>query len=85
MEAGADLEEGADPAPHDDLPLGRIGDPGEDLEERALAGAVPPDDAENLAGLDLEVDVPEGLESVARRPEGPEGPDGVAEAGHDAL
>lgn len=46
----------ADPAPHDDLVLGRIGDPGEDLEERALASTVPPDDAEALAALGLEVD-----------------------------
>ena len=47
----------ADLAPHDDLVLGRIGDPGEDLEERALAGAVRPDDVEALAALDFEVDV----------------------------
>ena len=38
-------------------PVGRRGDPRQDLQHRALAGAVAPDDADGLAGLDLERDV----------------------------
>ena len=38
-------------------PRGRLGDPGEDLEQRALARAVRPDDADDLAALDLERDI----------------------------
>ena len=41
----------------DARPVGRLGDPREDLEQRALAGAVAADDADALAVLDVEVDV----------------------------
>ena len=57
MEAGSDLEQAADAAadPH---PAGAgLGDPAQDLEQRALPRAVAPDDADRLAGLDVEVDV----------------------------
>ena len=64
MEAGADLEEGADPALEVDLAFGGGGDAREDLQEGALAGAVPADDAHDLALLDLEVDVLERPESI---------------------
>ena len=37
-----------------DAALGRLGDAREDLQERALAGAVAADDAEHLALPDLE-------------------------------
>lgn len=85
MKTGADLEEGADPAPHDDLPFGRVGDPGEDLKQRALAGAVPPDDAEDLTALDLEVDLLERPEGLLGRSQTAEGPYWMPEAVHDAL
>ena len=55
-----------------DHALGRGEDPGEDLEQRALAGAVGPDDAQRLAVRDRERD-------VAQRPEV-----GVAVAAHAA-
>ena len=42
--------------------LGRLGDAREDLEQRALAGAVAADDADDLAALDFEGDVTEGPE-----------------------
>ena len=47
---------------HVDRALGRPDDPGEDLEQRALAGAVRADDRQRLAALDAQVD-------VAQRPE----------------
>src|SRR5262249_57420494 len=42
-----------------DAPCGRRRDPREDLQQRRLARAVAADDAENLALLDVERDVPE--------------------------
>ena len=39
------------------MPRGGLQDPGHHLQQRALAGAVFPDDAEGLAALDLEADV----------------------------
>ena len=45
-----------------DASFGRLRDPAEDLEQRALAGAVAPDDADHLAGLDVERHVAEGPE-----------------------
>ena len=59
MEAGADLEEGADPAARPAHTRGRLGDPADDLEQRALPGAVATDDSERLAFPDDEVDVAE--------------------------
>ena len=67
VEAGADLEQRADPAAQPRLALGRRRDPGEDLEQRALAGAVVADDPEGLAALDLEVDVPQRPELLGLR------------------
>ena len=49
MEAGADLEERAHAAQDLDAPFGGLRDAREDLQERALAGAVAPDDADRLA------------------------------------
>ena len=46
-------------AAHVDHPLRRSDDPGEDLEERALPGAIGPDDRERLAVDDPERDIPE--------------------------
>ena len=41
-------------------PGGRVDDPGDDVEERRLAGAVRPDDADDRALRDVEVDVADG-------------------------
>src|SRR5580700_1171635 len=57
MKAGADLEQAGDPAAQGDAPLGRLGYAGQDLEQRALAGAVPANDAEDLALAHLEVNI----------------------------
>ena len=62
VEAGADLEQRREAPPDVGVALGRVGDPREDLEQRALAGAVPADDAEHLAVLEVERD-------VAKRPD----------------
>ena len=51
-----------------DASFGRLGDAAEDLQQRAFAGAVAPDDAENFALFDLEAHVlqrPEFLDLVA--------------------
>ncbi len=49
VEAGAEREQARDLAVDVDGPLGRRDDPGQDLEERALAGAVRSDDRQRLA------------------------------------
>ena len=51
VEARSDLEQAADAAANLDAARGRRGDAREDLEQRRLAGAVSPDDAEHLALL----------------------------------
>ena len=57
MEARAHLEQAADAAVDLDPAVGRLGDAREDLEQRALAGAVAADDADHLPGLDVEAHV----------------------------
>ena len=65
VKAGAHLQQRTD-APLDlHLPLGGCGDAREDLEQRALARAVAPDDAHDLAALHLEVDVAQRPDRVA--------------------
>src|SRR5437762_552120 len=46
---------------------GRLGDPGEDLQEGGLAGAVAADDADDLAGPDLQGHVAQGPQGAPRR------------------
>ena len=57
VEAEAELEQRGDAAADAEAALGRLRGAGEDLEQRALAGAVGADDADRLAGGDLEADV----------------------------
>src|SRR3954463_6297227 len=67
VEAGADLDQRPD-APTDlDRPGRRREDPGEQLQQRRLPRAVLSDDAERLAGLDVEVDVPQRPELARPR------------------
>ena len=74
MKAHPQLEQGRHAAPELHLPLGRLGRPREDLEQRALPGAVQADDAHRLPRRDPERDPaerPEGLvpdEASPRRP-----------------
>ena len=49
MEAGAQLDQRRDPAVDLDRAAGRLGDAGDELERRALAGSVAADDAEGRA------------------------------------
>src|SRR5262249_34739265 len=57
VEAGADLEQRAHPAAESCMPGGGRRDPGEDLQQRALTGAIVADHAERLALRNLEVDL----------------------------
>ncbi len=59
MEAGPDLEQAAHAAADLDAAARGRRDPRQHLEERRLARAVPTDDSEHLALLDVERDVPE--------------------------
>ena len=64
MEPGPNLQERSDPSLDAD-PSGRLdGDPREDLQQRALAGAIASDDPEHLALLDVEGDVFQGKNVV---------------------
>ena len=68
VKAGADLEQAGDAAA-DQRRGPRVGSVMrlEDLQQRALAGAVAADDAEHLAALDLEADILERPELLDRR------------------
>src|SRR4029079_5781609 len=64
IEAGPEGQETRHVAEHVDRAFGWMDDPGEDLEERALACAVGADDRERLPALDVQVDVLERPELV---------------------
>ncbi len=59
VEAHAQLEDRRDPAARSHAALGRARGAGDQLQQRALAGAVLADDAHALAGVDAEVHVPQ--------------------------
>ena len=59
MEARADLEQGSDPAAHADDPGRRANDARDRLQERRLAGSVTAHDPDDIALVDLEVDIAE--------------------------
>ena len=59
VEAGAELEQRADPTADGDLALGRLDDPGDQPQQRRLARAVAPDQADRLARRDRDRDVRE--------------------------
>jgi hypothetical protein len=65
VEAGADLEQRPDAPPDPSLAFRRVGDARQDLQQGRLPRAVPADDAEHLAALDVEGDAPEGLDLFA--------------------
>ena len=60
MEAGADFEQGADTAMGTDGTGSGSCDAGKEFEEGRFAGTVLADDADDVALIDLEVDVAEG-------------------------
>ena len=57
MKAGADFEQAADASVNFGVAFGGAGDAGEDFQQRAFAGAVAADEADDFALMDLEVDV----------------------------
>ena len=59
MEAGAELEQAADAPARGDLPAGRLDDPGDEPQQRRLAGAVATDEPDGLARLDVHRDAVE--------------------------
>src|SRR6185437_6589299 len=65
MKARADLEQARDPAAYRHPPLAWLGNAREHLEQRAFAGAVAADDAQHLAALNLEADIPERPELLS--------------------
>src|SRR5581483_10991712 len=70
-EPGAHLEQRRDTAVDVGIALRRLGDPGDQLEQRRLAGAVPPDDRYCIALDDVErevIDGPDGLLLLPARP-----------------
>ena len=62
LEAGAQLEQGRQPAPHLDGAGGRLEDAGDALEQGGLARAVVAQEPHRLALADLHVDVTQGPE-----------------------
>ena len=76
MKAGSNLQQGADASDEIDAAGGRFDNAREDLEQRALAGAIAADDPDDVAVRHVERDVverPEALRrlSVAAPPERP--------------
>ena len=71
MEARPDLEQRSHPPPRPRDAGGRERDPRENLEERRLARAVQPDDADHLALGHLEAHVAQSPELLGRLPQGP--------------
>src|SRR6266850_603889 len=64
VETSSDFEEGADATVKLRASFRGIRDPGENLEQRALARAVGPDDADYLPASDLERGVPQGPDVI---------------------
>src|SRR5262245_40520424 len=57
MKAGSDLQDTGHTTADLDPPLGWLGNPTENFQERALAGAVAANDTDNLAFIDPETNV----------------------------
>ena len=68
VEPGAHLEQAADTAPQPDLAGRRRRDPGEQLQQGALARPVAPDEPQHLALVHVEAHVLEGPELLLLRP-----------------
>ena len=66
LEAGAELEEAGQLAPHGHLARGRLEHPADALEQRRLARAVAAEDADGLALPDRERHLAQGPEVVGR-------------------
>jgi len=64
MKAGPDLDQRREAAVDSHTAAGRRGDAGQELEQRALASAVPPDDADRCATVRIKSDVFQRPETV---------------------
>ena len=64
VKAGAHLQQRPHPAVQFHPAGGGLGDPGQDLEQGALAGAVPADDPQDLPRLHLQVHIFQGPDDV---------------------
>jgi len=67
VEPGAELEQGGDPAVADDRPVRGAQDPGDALQQGRLPRPVGTEEADGLAGRDLQVDVALGPETPRAR------------------
>jgi hypothetical protein len=65
MKSGPDLEQRPDPTRDVDVSFARLGDPRQDLQQRALPRAVPTDDAQDLAVAHLERGIAERPDCLA--------------------
>lgn len=70
MKAGAHFQQAADAPFHLYHPAGRRGDPRENFEQRALAGAVAPDNAQRLALRHAEGDIVQRQDRLTGEVEG---------------
>src|SRR6476659_2218204 len=57
MKSGADLEQARHASIQFHTTLGGLDDARKDLQQRRFAGAIAPDDADDLAGCDFEVEI----------------------------
>ena len=80
VEPRPDLEQRLDPPPHPAHALGRLGDAGEDLQQRALARTVAADQRDASLLVDGEVDVSQGPDLVS--PSSPAGPQALQPRSH---
>src|SRR5205807_4634406 len=67
MEAGANLQQTADTTTYFGATLGRLGNPRQDLQQRALACSVVADNSQDFARCNLERDVAQGPDGVVDR------------------
>src|SRR5580692_7785773 len=65
MKSSADLEQTSDSTVEVNPSCGRLGNPRHDFEQRGLAAAVSPDDAEHLALSNIQTQVPQRPNRVA--------------------
>jgi hypothetical protein len=83
IEAGAEFQQGGDPAAHADLAPGRRQGTGEHLQERRLTRTVTAQDTDDATRLDGEVDLVQRPELLVQRPAGEELDQSVARIGVD--
>ncbi len=81
MESGTQFEQGTDAAGDRHRSGTGPNDAGNDLQQRGFAGTVLTDEAQGLAGHDIEGDVVQGMKSVADGAAAQQGPERTQAAG----